>query len=220
MEMSKSKHNVTIKGSKDGFHFILNETCPFEDLVKEMKYKLATSHNKILTGPIVHVHIKVGNRQLSDEQKQELRGLMKEKGNLLLQSIDSDTATAAVHMTSRKNIDVIHTIVRSGQVLAHQGNLLLMGDVNPGGTVRTTGDLYIMGMLRGTAHAGSEGDEQAIISASYMRPTQLRIAQVISRPPDVWESDDHRMEFAYLQQDQVSIEKISQLHRVRPDAGR
>jgi septum site-determining protein MinC len=218
--MSKAKHNVTIKGAKDGFHFILNETCPFEELVKEMKYKLATSHHKILTGPIVHVHIKLGKRQLSEEQKQEIRDLMKEKGNLILKSIDSDSHATPIHTPSSKNIDIIHTIIRSGQVLTHQGNLLLMGDVNPGGTVRSTGDIYIMGMLRGTAHAGLDGDEQAIISASYMRPTQLRIAQVISRPPDEWESDDHRMEFAYLQKDQMSIEKISQLHRIRPDTGR
>src|SRR5699024_6098067 len=70
---------------------------------------------------------------------------------------------------------------RSGQVLRVEGDLLLIGDVNPGGKVVATGDIYIMGNLRGIAHAGINGNRKAIIAASYMKPTQLRIADYISR---------------------------------------
>jgi septum site-determining protein MinC len=217
--MTKTKSNVTIKGTKDGFSFLLNDACPFDDLVKEIQYKLENSHQQILTGPIVHVQVKSGQRELSEEEKHVIKGLIKERGNLIVQSIESDHISSDLtsHFLSSQ---VIYGMVRSGQVLEHEGNLLLMGDVNPGGTVRSSGDIYVMGMLRGTAHAGIHGNRQAIIAASHMRPTQLRIAQVISRPPDEWESGSNRMEFAYLQNNHMSIEKISLLHRIRTGAGR
>jgi septum site-determining protein MinC len=212
----KMKDNITIKGTKDGITFVLNDTCPFDDLVKEIQYKLENSHQKILTGPIVHVYVKSGQRVLSEQEKQIIKGLMKGRGNLIVQSIDSDQTPGDLtsHFLSSQ---VIFGMVRSGQVLEHHGNLLLMGDVNPGGTVICSGDIYVMGMLRGTAHAGIHGNHQSIIAASYMKPTQLRIAQVISRPPDEWGSDDNRMEFAYLLDNQMSIEKITKLHRIRSD---
>ena len=68
------------------------------------------------------------------------------------------------------------------------------------------------------AHAGIDGDEQSIIASSHMKPTQLRIAGIISRPPDEWGIEEAFMEFAYLSSDQMKIDKIVNIHRVRPEA--
>jgi len=67
------------------------------------------------------------------------------------------------------------------------------------------------------AHAGCEGNDKAIIAASHMRPTQLRIAGVISRPPDEWGVGETYMEFAYINNGVMEIDKIQHLHRIRPD---
>ena len=56
-----------------------------------------------------------------------------------------------------------------------------------------------------------------VIAASYMRPTQLRIADVVSRPPDEWDISDAQMEFAYLVDGVMKIDRISQFCHVRPD---
>ena len=45
-------------------------------------------------------------------------------------------------------------VISSGQVFEVPGDLLLIGDVNPDGTVRAGGNIYIMGQLKGIAHAG------------------------------------------------------------------
>jgi septum site-determining protein MinC len=114
-------------------------------------------------------------------------------------------------------ITVLKGIVRSGQTIRHEGNLLYLGDVNPGGTILCTGDLFVMGALRGLAHVGINGNESSIIAASYLKPTQLRIAEVISRPPDEWGLEDAYMEFAYIHLGKMEIDKISQINRLRPD---
>ena len=64
------------------------------------------------------------------------------------------------------------------------GDLLLIGDVNPGGTVIAGGNIFIMGALKGFAHAGCYGNDQAVIAASSMKPSQLRISDCLNRAPD------------------------------------
>ncbi|MEB3298881.1 MAG: septum site-determining protein MinC [Candidatus Sericytochromatia bacterium] len=74
--------------------------------------------------------------------------------------------------------------VRSGQVMIAEGHLVIMGDVNAGAEVRAGGDILVFGTLRGMAHAGMSGDRGAVIVALNLRPTQLRIADLIARAPD------------------------------------
>lgn len=207
----QSKH-VRIKGIKDGLVFLLDDKCPFEDLLSELRYKLEHSHQNILTGPIVHVDIKLGSRSVSEEEKEAVLDILKSQGNLLIRSVEAleepgDKDTDALFMVSG--------MIRSGQVLHHEGNLLFLGDVNPGGSITCTGDIYILGALRGMAHAGVGGNQESIIAASLLSPTQLRIADVISRPPDEWGTRESSMEFAYLSSGAMQIDKIHNIVKLR-----
>ena len=73
--------------------------------------------------------------------------------------------------------------VRSGEYLESPGNLLILGDVNPGAKVSAEGNIIIWGKLLGIAHAGTKGNSNATISALQLRPVQLRIAKKIARGP-------------------------------------
>ena len=73
--------------------------------------------------------------------------------------------------------------VRSGEYLDSPGDLLILGDVNPGAKVSAEGNIIIWGRLLGIAHAGSKGNTQATISALQLRPVQLRIAKKVARGP-------------------------------------
>jgi len=209
----KSKH-VRIKGVKDGLIFLLDDKCPFEDLLSELRFKLEHSHQNILTGPVVHVDVKMGTRIVTDEEKEAVLNLLKAQGNLLIRSVDTLEAPKSEVVSS---LFLMSGMIRSGQVLHHQGDLLFLGDVNPGGTITCTGDIYILGALRGMAHAGVEGKEGAIIAASMMAPTQLRIAEIISRPPDEWGTRESNMEFAFLLNGAMQIDKIHNIVKFRQD---
>jgi len=74
--------------------------------------------------------------------------------------------------------------IRSGQSISSDGNLIIIGDVNPGAEVIAKGDITVWGILGGIAHAGSEGNSQARIRALKMHAIQLRIADVFARRPD------------------------------------
>jgi septum site-determining protein MinC len=70
--------------------------------------------------------------------------------------------------------------LRGGQVMHNLGNLVVVGDVNPGAELVASGDIVVFGALRGVAHAGAQGDRNARVIALELEPTQLRIATVIA----------------------------------------
>ncbi|MEW6448551.1 MAG: septum site-determining protein MinC [Bacillota bacterium] len=78
---------------------------------------------------------------------------------------------------------LIQRTLRSGQSIFYPGNVVVLGDVNPGAQVTATGDVIVVGALRGTVHAGAGGNEAAVVIAFRLEPTQLRIANYVSRPP-------------------------------------
>jgi septum site-determining protein MinC len=74
--------------------------------------------------------------------------------------------------------------VRSGMEIRHPGTVVIIGDVNPGGEIIAAGDIIVWGNLKGIAHAGSRGNDQCLIMALQMFPTQIRIANFIARSPE------------------------------------
>ena len=62
--------------------------------------------------------------------------------------------------------------------------IIILGDVNPGATVVSKGNVVVLGTLKGTIHAGAAGNEGAFVAALNMNPMQIRIADAIARAAD------------------------------------
>jgi len=68
---------------------------------------------------------------------------------------------------------------RSGTVVHNDGNVVVLGDVNPGAEVTATRDVIVFGRLRGMAHAGLGGFEGAVVIALSMEAPQVRVGRYI-----------------------------------------
>ena len=77
---------------------------------------------------------------------------------------------------------LVRKTLRSGVHLEHDGHVAVIGDVNPGAEVSATGCVIVWGRLLGSVHAGSRGDEKAVICALEMSPTYIHIAGCITQP--------------------------------------
>lgn len=73
--------------------------------------------------------------------------------------------------------------LRSGGRILFEGNVVVMGDVNPGAEIVAGGSVIVWGRLRGVVHAGAQGNEKAVVCALELAPTQLRIAGEIAISP-------------------------------------
>ncbi len=78
----------------------------------------------------------------------------------------------------------IHRTLRSGQSLSSEGNIVIIGDVNPGAEIIAKGDITVWGILGGIAHAGSDGNSYSKIRALKLNAIQIRIGNVFARRPD------------------------------------
>lgn len=73
--------------------------------------------------------------------------------------------------------------LRSGNRVEYHGNVVVLGDVNPGAEIIAGGNIIVWGKLNGLVHAGVDGDETAVVCALDLEPTQLRIADFIAVTP-------------------------------------
>lgn len=78
---------------------------------------------------------------------------------------------------------VIYATLRSGQKIETEHSLIIFGDVNSGAELIAGGDIFVIGAMRGVAHAGAyeEMGGGRFIFALNLQPTQLRIGSVITR---------------------------------------
>lgn len=105
-----------------------------------------------------------------------------------------------------ENTVLIERTLRSGQSVHYRGHVVILGDVNPGAIVAASGNVVVVGALRGMVHAGMEGDTSAFVMALLLQPTQLRVADHITRPPDGEPVQAECPEIARIRDGVVTIE--------------
>lgn len=101
----------------------------------------------------------------------------------------------------------IHRTLRSGNSINFDGHVVVVGDVNPGAEIIAGGNVIVWGKLRGMVHAGANGNEDAMVCALALAPTQLRIGDKIAVSP----SDGGQMkpEIAVIRDNRVVAEPWS-----------
>lgn len=109
--------------------------------------------------------------------------------------------------SSNMNAVLVERTLRSGQTIHYPGHVILLGDVNPGAEVTAGGDIFIFGHFRGIAHAGFFGSEDAVVFAFKLVPTQLRIANQITRSPDNENFYSEDPEIAFIKDGKIVITK-------------
>jgi septum site-determining protein MinC len=194
--------SVQIKGIRDGLLVTVGDgEWPFlqEILLKQIDEKGTFFHGARLA-------LDVGNHILKAVEMGALRDQLSDRGVILWAVVSNSPTTEqsaqvmglATRIFTPKQEKVnrnqqamndgeqamlIHRTLRSGNKISYQGHVIVLGDINPGAEVVASGSVIVWGKLRGTVHAGAEGDERALVCALDMIPMQLRIADLISVSP-------------------------------------
>ncbi|WP_240374727.1 septum site-determining protein MinC [Bacillus piscicola] len=224
MSTGPSKNFVTIKGTKEGLTIFLDDQCSYETLTKELREKITRDKQVFGNGPEVDVQVDIGYRYINNNQEAEITSLLEEAETIRVKEIRTEVITIeeAKKQAEHTALTSFARIVRSGQVLEVKGDLLLLGDVNPGGTVQATGDIYIMGMLKGTARAGIEGNVKAVVCSAVMDPHQLSIGNTYYYAPERHEKKEKGPLFpepvyAYIEKQnrEITFEKTRLLNQFK-----
>lgn len=214
------QQNVMIKGTKDGFMLHLDDSCSFSELLIELDTKLSENYQLQENDPLLSIKLHTGNRFLNPEQEKQVIEVIRKHKKLIVSDILSNVVTMekAKSWTEKHQMTTINKVVRSGQIIEVPGDLLLIGDVNPDGTVRAGGSIFIMGQLKGIAHAGTNGNKQAVIAASVMNPAQLRIGDLVIVAPERYSNCGREMECAFVSdEEEMILDKLHVLKKYRPN---
>lgn len=209
------KTYVHMKGTKDGLVLRLDDQCAYSELVEELKQKVSDGG---VDGPI-DVQLHFGTRFCTDEQKQELMKIVHQNSNMLVTKVMSDVITideSNARIALQKS-DTYVGVVRNGQILRSSGDIIILGDVNPNGRVEAGGNVYVLGKLKGIAHAGVPNNDEAIVAAAHFAPTHIAIANVIEAMSNEMEFvQNYRNETcAYIKDGQITYTHIQEMKKLR-----
>ena len=106
------------------------------------------------------------------------------------------------------NTDFTHFgMVRSGDHISSNGNLFIMGDVNPGAQISAKKNIYVWGKLCGVAFAGKNGNNDSTISSLYLNALQLRINETVAIGPKEKPKNNYP-EIALLERGKIVIKPL------------
>lgn len=197
---------IAIKGVKDGLLISLSPTENWQSVTDHLASRIDDRMNFFAGAAIT---VELGTRPVPKYELSSLKALLERRGlSLSLVLSDSDTtreSALALDLKTASNnrslatekqetlpVDpeetgtwgvLVRRTLRSGRIVHSEGHVVVLGDVNPGAQVIAAGDIIVWGKLRGTVHAGADGDESAIVCALEMSPSQLRIAGYIVTSP-------------------------------------
>src|SRR5699024_4577699 len=117
----------------------------FEEAITELRDKLSSSKNN-KDDPMVPVAVKLGNRYLHKNQKDQLLSIIEEENNFTLHSYESNLIEIeeALEWLANDEIKSINRIVRTAQVLEDTENILIIEDDKNGRKEVATLNIYIV----------------------------------------------------------------------------
>ena len=173
-------NHVIIKGKNDRLVIALNPDIDFLDICDILKTKILEAKNFIGNSRMA---IEFSGRALTNEEENKLIGIITENSNIVISYIFSKRTDSEEEM-DLENINPLieegkthffRGTLRSGSKIESDGNIVVVGDVNPSSIVKARGNVIVLGHLNGTVYAGLGGDDRAFIGAIYFNPIQLTI---------------------------------------------
>jgi len=194
---------VSFKGINGGIYINIKKG-QFNRIREELEKKLEEAMDFFKGANILGIK----SEDLSQEQIDEIMDIITCKFQLnVLNNLEDNSKEKEVFTGIYEGMTkFINTTVRSGQVIEYDGNVVIIGDVNPGALIKAKGNIIVLGSLKGVAHAGIDGNQNAIVAAYDLQPMQLRIGAVISRKPDDNTAISRMPEIARISNGEVIIE--------------
>lgn len=224
---------IAIKGTRNGLLLTLEPETPFSELLNALSQRLSEAPT-FFRGASLALDTTRRNLRLSERTqleallaKYQMSVASLEQPPATMRKEREDTSSSALtielpyaaqktseqvqaqetQLDPRDSDDTLflRRTVRSGQAIHHASNVVVMGDVNPGAEIVASGDIVVWGVLRGMVHAGYPDNENAVVCSLLLAPLQLRIAHLLSRPPDGLQVQA-RPEFATIKSGQIVVE--------------
>ena len=192
--MSDTNSLIQIKGLRDGLLVTLSDASWAElraALMEQIEARQSFFHG-------ARVALDVGGQVFHVNELSELRDTLSERGVNLWAVVSESPTTEktsqllglATRISKPRPQEMarppaeevgsgaamwIGRTLRSGTRIEFAGNVVVLGDVNPGAEVVAEGNVLVWGRVRGLIHAGVSGEESAFVCGLDLSAAQIRI---------------------------------------------
>ena len=231
------KEPVLLKGNNFGLTIVLDDKIEFEELLAIIARKFVEAAKFFNTK--TQVVLKIEGRVLSVEETERVLETITENSSLSIAYVmegDQVLETKFKQLIEERAIRLKESrsesrlksggvsfgqfyqgTLRSGQSLESDASVVVIGDVNPGATVKAKGNIVVLGCVKGYVFAGVDGNDKAFIAALAM---QIRIGSYIARSSDQVSAKkrlfgkkakqgDEEAKIAFVEDENIYIEPIS-----------
>lgn len=177
--------NIIIKGNKEGLNVVI-DMKRFKnslDMTNALIEKLSKG-KRFYRGCTLKITTQL--KEFTDRELRNLRELLFEEfliRDCIFQDID-EKQNKVFNGIYEGRTKYLKKTIRSGQVYEYSGNLVIIGDINPGAEVYAAGNIVVVGAIRGSVHAGCTGNDKSFIAAFSLEPQIIRIADIMTRAPE------------------------------------
>ncbi len=177
------KELCTIKSSPHGLTLVLDKEADFKTLIIEVCRKFADARDFFGETNLV---LRVEGRELSGEELLVLVEAIEMNSMIHILLIEENDELKDVKMARKKekfyfdrfyqNACIHPESVKKDDSLSTENSILILGDIQKGGSVRARGNIIVCGEIRGSASAGCEGENSAYIAAVSFDSSEISIA--------------------------------------------
>jgi|UniRef100_A0A7C2V2D4 septum site-determining protein MinC len=174
----------------------VKEKGSINSIVEEIRSRVSS---KLFEGSYVLID---GKGLLKKEEIEKIESALASK------NIKSVKKLSNLETTRGERLLIVQKHLRSGQKVEHNGDVLVLGDVNKDAQVIATGNIIVMGKLRGIAMAGALGDEKAVVVALEMEPQQIRIGRKVAIMDEEERKSPGYPEVAKIEDGSIILERV------------
>lgn len=216
-------NHFKVKATSNEYRLIINQEASLNDIMEEMKDFTNQLVNIKRDKDSYNLIIDTPNRLLPNEMQDELKRLIKQRSNWDVKfrsNVLSQKDAIKWHKSTTLNVEF--QTISGGEIIEVEGDILLIGDIEPGGYLRASGSIFIVGNIEGVVNAGYKGDKDAVIVGIFSSRSELKIDKSSysinhliddksSYTPRVYYLNDRQM---------IDVCSVSNIQKIRPHIDR
>lgn len=184
------RNSFVIKSFPNGISLRINPDVPFDELIHEIADKFQNSRTFFGDASVA---LLIEGRELNPEEEMLVLDTIHDNSDLNVMCIIGKNdalnnnfikaiQTLQSKLPSGNYMQVYGGSLKDNSIIEMEESVLVMGDVNPGCSIVSSGNIVVLGGLYGEAVAGKDTGEQAYVIALEMEPNALSIGNFKYKP--------------------------------------
>lgn len=170
---------AVLRGTQDGYELVIKQSASLDQVMIDLKTLLENLNVDPKDTGKVSLDVLTEDRLLLADEKRRIEQLVGQYPRFEIHKIAANVITLAdaVQLKERDNVHLLSKVIRNGQDVQMQGDVLFLGTIHEGGKLCTTGNIFTMGNVAGILQAGYPDDESKLIMGDLQSAQQVRIAE-------------------------------------------